>query len=50
MSIAMNQVTFAAPSGQQQQGLKPTMGGLKQLEMASRSETGFKKLSAGKEA
>lgn len=50
MSIAMNQVTFAAPSQQQEQGLKPTAGGLKQLQMASRSETGFKKLSAGKEA
>jgi hypothetical protein len=49
-SVAMNQVTFGAPTMQQEQGLKPTQGGLGKLTANDRFQTGFKKLSAGGEA
>jgi hypothetical protein len=49
-SVAMNQATFAAPSMQKDQGLKPTQGGLGKLTANDRFQTGFKKLSAGSEA
>lgn len=49
-SIQMNQATFAAPSQQQSQGIKPTQGGMKNLSLASDMQTGFKKLSYGSEA
>jgi hypothetical protein len=49
-SVAMNQVTFGAPTMQKEQGLKPTQGGLGKLTANDRFQTGFKKLSAGGEA
>lgn len=49
-SIAANQATFAAPSMQREQGLKPTQKGLASLDASGRFQTGYKKLSAGSEA
>jgi len=50
-SIAMNQATFGAPTMQKEPGgIKPTSGAMQKMEIAGRSETGLKKISAGKEA
>jgi hypothetical protein len=49
-NIAMNQMTFKAPSGQQQQGLKPTAGGLAKLNVSENMRTGYKKLAYGTES
>ena len=49
-AIAANQATFAAPSMQKEQGLKPTQKGLASLDASGRFQTGYKKLSAGSEA
>jgi hypothetical protein len=49
-SIAANQATFAVPSMQREQGLKPTQKGLASLDASGRFQTGYKKLSAGGEA